>query len=65
MLVAVPSTRAIFGFIKALVDRDAAAGFERATGPWPGDEQPPFLESFPAGRSPGHHPTNEYGSTRE
>ena len=39
---------AIFGFVKALVDRAGAAGFEQATGQWPGDGQPrPFVESVP------------------
>jgi Protein of unknown function (DUF4235) len=29
---------AIFGFVKALVDRGGAVGFERATGAWPGED---------------------------
>ncbi|MBK1786285.1 DUF4235 domain-containing protein [Prauserella cavernicola] len=29
---------AIFGAVKAAVDRAGAAGYEKATGSWPGDE---------------------------
>jgi len=29
---------AVFGSVKAIVDRAGAAGFARATGVWPGDE---------------------------
>ncbi|MFF5990597.1 DUF4235 domain-containing protein [Prauserella flavalba] len=29
---------AIFGAVKAAVDRAGAAGYEKATGAWPGDE---------------------------
>ncbi len=29
---------AVFGFVKAAVDRAGAAGFERATGTWPGKD---------------------------
>ena len=38
ILVAALLQGAIFGLVKALVDRAGAAGFERATGAWPGDE---------------------------
>ncbi len=38
ILVAALRQGAIFGLIKALVDRAGATGFERATGAWPGDE---------------------------
>lgn len=31
---------AIFGGVKALVDRAGAKGFERATGAWPGNTEP-------------------------
>ena len=37
-LVAALLQGAIFGLVKAFVDRAAAAGFQRATGAWPGDE---------------------------
>ena len=30
---------ALFGGVKALVDRAGAAGFAKATGTWPGDEK--------------------------
>lgn len=30
---------ALFGAVKALVDRAGAAGFAKATGRWPGDEE--------------------------
>ncbi len=32
---------AIFGGVKAAVDRAGAAGYERATGVWPGNTKPP------------------------
>jgi predicted metal-dependent enzyme (double-stranded beta helix superfamily) len=32
---------AVFGTVKALVDRAGAKGFERATGVWPGNTEPP------------------------
>jgi len=32
---------AIFGTVKALVDRAGAKGFERATGVWPGNTEDP------------------------
>ena len=32
---------AIFGAIKALVDRGGAKGFERLTGEWPGNDEAP------------------------
>ena len=38
ILVAALPQGAIFGLVKAAVDRAGAAGFERATGAWPGDE---------------------------
>jgi len=31
---------AIFGTVKAVVDRAGAKGFERATGTWPGNAEP-------------------------
>lgn len=31
---------AVFGTVKALVDRAGAKGFERATGTWPGNTEP-------------------------
>jgi len=31
---------AIFGTVKAVVDRAGAKGFERATGTWPGNTEP-------------------------
>lgn len=31
---------AIFGGVKAAVDRAGASGYQRVTGVWPGDEQP-------------------------
>ena len=37
-MLAAALLQAIFGFVKSLVDRTGAAGFERATGQWPGDE---------------------------
>jgi hypothetical protein len=30
---------AVFGGVKALIDRAGATGFERATGTWPGDTE--------------------------
>ena len=30
---------AVFGGVKAVVDRAGASGYERVTGVWPGDEQ--------------------------
>jgi len=38
ILVAAALEGAIFGLIKAAVDRAGATGFERATGTWPGAE---------------------------
>lgn len=32
---------AVFGTVKAVVDRAGAKGFERATGVWPGNTEPP------------------------
>jgi hypothetical protein len=32
---------AVFGTVKAIVDRAGAKGFERATGVWPGNTEPP------------------------
>lgn len=31
---------AVFGTVKALIDRAGAKGFERATGAWPGNTEP-------------------------
>jgi uncharacterized protein DUF4235 len=38
ILVAAALQGAIFGLVKAAVDRAGATGFERATGTWPGGE---------------------------
>jgi hypothetical protein len=37
ILAAAAAEGAVFGGVKALVDRAGATGFERATGAWPGD----------------------------
>jgi hypothetical protein len=37
VLVAAALEGAIFGLVKAALDRAGAKGFERATGAWPGD----------------------------
>jgi hypothetical protein len=37
ILAAAAAEGAVFGGIKALIDRAGATGFERATGAWPGD----------------------------
>jgi hypothetical protein len=37
ILVAAALEGAIFGLVKAALDRAGAKGFERATGAWPGD----------------------------
>jgi hypothetical protein len=39
ILAAAAVQGAIFGAVKALVDRGGAKGFERLTGDWPGDDQ--------------------------
>lgn len=39
VLVAAVVQGALFGGVKAAVDRAGAAGFARATGTWPGDEK--------------------------
>lgn len=38
VLAAAALQGAIFGLVKALVDRAGATGFARATGAWPGEE---------------------------
>lgn len=38
VLAAAAIEGAVFGAVKAAVDRAGATGFERATGTWPGDE---------------------------
>ncbi|PRX48617.1 uncharacterized protein DUF4235 [Prauserella shujinwangii] len=38
ILVAAAVQGAIYGAVKAAVDRAGAAGYERATGDWPGDD---------------------------
>ncbi|MFC4000875.1 DUF4235 domain-containing protein [Prauserella oleivorans] len=38
VVVAAAVQGAIFGAVKAAVDRAGAAGYEKATGAWPGDE---------------------------
>lgn len=38
ILLAAALQGAIFGLVKAAVDRAGATGFERATGAWPGDK---------------------------
>jgi Protein of unknown function (DUF4235) len=40
ILAAAALQGAIFGLVKAAVDRGGAVGFERATGAWPGDKEP-------------------------
>lgn len=40
VLAAAAIQGAVFGGIKALIDRASAAGFERATGAWPGNTEP-------------------------
>ena len=40
ILAAAALQGAIFGLVKAAIDRGGAVGFERATGAWPGDKQP-------------------------
>ncbi len=40
ILAAAAIEGAVFGAIKAAVDRAGATGFARATGVWPGDEGP-------------------------
>jgi predicted metal-dependent enzyme (double-stranded beta helix superfamily) len=37
ILAAAAAEGAVFGGVKALIDRAGATGFERATGAWPGD----------------------------
>lgn len=37
VLIAAALEGAIFGFVKATLERAGAKGFERATGAWPGD----------------------------
>ena len=39
ILAAAALQGAIFGLVKAAIDRGGAVGFERATGAWPGDKQ--------------------------
>jgi hypothetical protein len=38
VVIAATLQGAVFGGVKALVDRAGAAGYERVTGVWPGDE---------------------------
>ncbi|MDQ6840622.1 MAG: DUF4235 domain-containing protein [Actinomycetota bacterium] len=38
ILTAAATQGAIFGLVKAAVDRGGAVGFRKATGTWPGDE---------------------------
>ena len=38
VLTAAALQGALFGLVKAAVDRSGAVGFERATGAWPGDK---------------------------
>lgn len=38
VVVAAALQGAVFGGVKALVDRAGAAGYQRVTGVWPGDE---------------------------
>ena len=52
ILVAALLQGAIFGLVKAVVDRAGAAGFERATGAWPGDEWQLVSGNGSAGSSP-------------
>jgi len=40
VLTAATVQGAIFGLVKAAVDRGGATGFRRATGEWPGDRTP-------------------------
>ncbi len=40
VLVAAALQGAIFGLVRAAVDRGGAVGIQRATGEWPGDKQP-------------------------
>jgi hypothetical protein len=39
VLVAATLSGAIFGAVRALIQRGGAKGFERATGIWPGDQK--------------------------
>lgn len=39
VLVAATLQGAIFGLVKAAIDRGGATGFRRLTGEWPGDEE--------------------------
>lgn len=41
---------AVFGFVKALVDRGGASGFRKLTGSWPGEPGPSGDERNEAGR---------------
>lgn len=38
VLVAAAAQGAVFGLVKAAVDRGGAVGFRKATGEWPGDD---------------------------
>jgi hypothetical protein len=38
VLIAATAQGAVFGLVKAAIDRGGAAGFRRATGEWPGDD---------------------------
>ena len=40
MLASAAVHGAVFGTVKALLDRAGAKGFERATGAWPGNTEP-------------------------
>lgn len=40
VLLAATIEGAIFGGVKALVDRAGASGYQRMTGVWPGDDEP-------------------------
>ena len=44
VVVAAALQGAIFGSVKALIDRAGATGFARVTGVWPGRESPPETE---------------------
>jgi Protein of unknown function (DUF4235) len=38
VLIAATAQGAVFGLVKAAIDRGGAAGFRKATGEWPGDD---------------------------
>jgi hypothetical protein len=38
VLIAATAQGAVFGLVKAAIDRGGAVGFRKATGEWPGDE---------------------------